>query len=308
MSKGKILVTDSLFIFDEHIVSLEAAGYEVERLDLPNASEQEVCEAIKDKVGYILGGTEFVTEKVLGCANNLKAISVCGIDYKHFVPAWKFATEKSVAISNAPDGPTLAVAEWSIAAALSMNRGFFELGSFGKKDFLTTSGLEGQRVGIVGLGRIGRKISEMLEVFRPAKISYYSKSPKNSNLEYQDLKTLLETSDVVFICVSGEAGNNFISTKELSYLSDNALIVSFMHPGIIDEGALLKELKNGRVRAISDYPMTSTEFKSLPVSNWFSFNGSNAFNTKSETMLVSNTVTNSLLNLLKNGEDRYKVN
>lgn len=54
--KGKILVTDTLFIFDEHVKQMEAAGYEVVRLDKPKATEEELQEAIKDKVGYILGG------------------------------------------------------------------------------------------------------------------------------------------------------------------------------------------------------------------------------------------------------------
>ena len=53
--KGKILVTDSLFIFDEHVNKLEAAGFEVERLDKPEVTERELIEAIKGKVGYISG-------------------------------------------------------------------------------------------------------------------------------------------------------------------------------------------------------------------------------------------------------------
>jgi hypothetical protein len=52
-----ILVTDSLFIETEHVARLEAAGFTVERLEKPQATEDELVAAIKGKIGYILGGT-----------------------------------------------------------------------------------------------------------------------------------------------------------------------------------------------------------------------------------------------------------
>ena len=56
MSEGTILVTDTLFIFDEHVKQLENAGYEVLRTEKTDMSEDELCQAVKGKVGYILGG------------------------------------------------------------------------------------------------------------------------------------------------------------------------------------------------------------------------------------------------------------
>ena len=83
---GKILVTDSLFIFPKHEQQLKDAGYEVVRLDKPEASEDELCEAVKGTVGYILGGVEKVTDKVIEAADNLRAIVFSGIGYKGFIP------------------------------------------------------------------------------------------------------------------------------------------------------------------------------------------------------------------------------
>ncbi len=173
--KGKILITDSLFISKEHEKILIDVGYEIERLDTPKATEEELIKAIKGKVGYILGGIEHVTEKVIDAADSLKAIVFTGIGYKNFILAWEYATKKGITIANAPDGPTHAVAEWAVTAALAMNRGFFELGRAGQKEFMTTAGIEGQSVGIIGLGRIGKSIIKMLTAFNPPSISYYSK-------------------------------------------------------------------------------------------------------------------------------------
>ncbi len=313
MKKGKILITDSLFIFPEHEKIIADAGYEIERLNKLCATEDELVESIKGKIGYILGGIEHVTEKVIDAGSELKGIVFTGIGYKDFIPAWEYATKKGIAIGNAADGPTQAVSEWAVTAALAMNRGFFDLGRTGTKDFITTGGVEGQKIGIIGLGRIGKNIAKMLQGFKPESVSYYSKNrhedaEKSLGLQYKDLKTVLSESDIIFVCVSKDAGQGFISEKELLQMKDGSLVVSFMSPGIIDELALLDELKKGRIRAISDYPMKNESFKDLPFGTWYSFNGSNAFNTKMELKLVSDMVTKTILNLLSTGKDEYRVN
>ena len=311
--KGKILITDSLFIAKEHEDILVNAGYEIERLDTPEATEEQLIEAIRGKIGYILGGTEVLTDKVVDAADMLKAISFTGIGYKGFIPNYEYVTKKGIAIANTPDGPTPAVAEWAMTAALAMNRNIFDIARTGTKKFLTTKGIEGQKVGIIGLGRIGAEISRMLKPFKPAAISYYSKT-RRENLEnelgvtYCDFETCLKETDIVFVCVSNDAGQNFIAEKELALLKDDALLVSFIHKGIINEAALLKELRNGRIRAVSDYPLDAKEANDLQLSRWYSGSGSNAFNTFLEIKLVSDMAVQSLLNLLETGTDTNKAN
>jgi phosphoglycerate dehydrogenase-like enzyme len=307
--KGTILITDSLFIHKQHEEKIRAAGYEIERLDKPQATEEELVGAVKGKIGYILGGIEHVTEKIIDAGTELKAIVFTGIGYKEFIPAWEYATGKGIAIANAPDAPTHAVAEWAVTMALAMNRGVFESGRTGQKDFLTTKGIEGQRVGIVGLGRIGKHIGEMLGAFRPASISYYSRRKHpDSTYQYKELGDLLSTSDIVFLCVSKDAGQDFINAGELAQMKDGALLVTFGTHGIVNESALLKELESGRIRTASDNPFKDERFKNLPLSTAYWFNGSNAFNTPIELKLTSDMATESLLNLLERGADQYRVN
>jgi hypothetical protein len=91
-------------------------------------------------------------------------------------------------------------------------------------------------------------------------------------------------------------------------ISNGSLVVSFTHPGVINEDDLFKELSAGRIRAASDYPMKGADFKNLPLSTWFCFNGSNAFNTENETKLVGDMVVESMLNVFTKGTDQYLVN
>ncbi|HSX18487.1 MAG TPA: NAD(P)-dependent oxidoreductase [Candidatus Saccharimonadales bacterium] len=306
---NKILVTDSLFIFNEHVKQLEAVGYEVERLDKPRASEEELCRAVKGKIGYILGGVEQVTEKVIDAADDLKAIVFTGIDYKNFIPGWKLATEKSIAIANAPDGPTQAVAEWAIGATLLMNRGFLELGHTGNKNFATTKGIENQAIGIIGFGRIGKRIAEMLKPFNSKSISYWSPHTRDTTglASYAELDRLLSGSDILYLAVPAGA-ENLLEQNMIETIKEGSLLVTFTHGKVIDEKALLKRLENGSMRAISDNPIENEAFKKLPLNTWFCFNGSNAFNTETEIKMTSDMVIRSLLNLLKTGNDTYRVN
>jgi phosphoglycerate dehydrogenase-like enzyme len=306
-----ILITDSLFIFPEHEARLREAGYTITRLDKPAASEEELCEAVKGKVGYIFGGIERVTEKVIDAADQLKAIAFTGIGYKTFIPAWEYATQKGIAISNTPSGPTQEVSEWAITACLMMNRNFLELGRAGKKQFEVTRGIEGQKVGIIGFGHTGQRIAEMLKVFRPASVSYYNRhrdEQKETELgvAYLPLNDLLAQSDIVFLCVAGDA-KGFMGDKEFQAMKQDALFVSFMHPGVVDEYALLHALQQGRIRAISDYPMKETGFDELPLERWYCMNGTNTI-THAGAKLMSDMATQSLLNLLNTGDDQYRVN
>jgi len=307
-----ILITDSLFVLPEHEQRLRDAGYEIMRLDKPRAAEEELCEAIKGKIGYIIGGLEKVTDKVIETADELKAIVVPAIGYKTFLPAWRLTTEKGIAVANTPDAPTQEVSEWAVAAALMMNRHFLELGRAGTEQFMVTKGIEGQKVGIIGLGRTGKRIAEMLQVFKPASINYYSRHGKleieqQLHIKRQELHEVLSQSDIIFVCVTGdETTHGFIGSEEIAAIKRDALVVNYMHPGVVDEDALFEALKRQHIRAISDYPM-SDRFNELPLSHWYCMNASNTI-TEAGVRLFSDMAVDSMLNLLKDGTDPNRVN
>ena len=186
---------------------------------------------------------------------------------------------------------------------------FRKLFRAGEKKFMTSKGSENQHIGIIGLGRIGKEIGSMIKPFRPASVSYFSKHKHNdSDLEYQDFDFLLKESDIVFLCVSKDAGKYFFGKEQLAQMKDGSLLVSFVHRGPLDETALFDELVSKRIRAVSDYYLGNGEFEKLPFSHWYCFNGSNAFNTETGIQLTSDRATDSIINLLNTGEDKNKVN
>jgi phosphoglycerate dehydrogenase-like enzyme len=310
---GKILVTDSLFVFPEHEQQIRDAGYEIERLDKPMASEEELVTAIKGKVGYILGGIEKVTEPVIEAADELKAIVFTGADWRNFIPSHERATEKGVAIASTPGANTYAVAEYTLTVLLCMIRNVFELGRTGTRKFQTTHSLNELTVGIIGMGNIGTRMANLLKSLGAKRILYYSRTRKPSveveaGAEFVDMQTLLKESDVVTLHASKEIGPGFIGKEELSRMKDGSLLLNMGFTGGVQEDALFEELQSGRLRAAQDDPMSDGRFTTLPLSVWFNSNSHTAYNTFDANKTASDMAVISLLNLLATGTDKYKTN
>mgnify|MGYP001599382984 CR=1 FL=1 len=308
---NKILVTDSLFIFPEHEEMIRKAGYEIERLDKPMATEEELMEAITGKVGYILGGIEKVTDKVIAAADDLKVIVFTGSDWKQFIPAHELATKKGIAIANAPGANSYAVAEYTMTLMLAMTRNIFELGRTGKSTFQTRPSLKELTVGIIGMGHIGSEVVRMLKGLSAGKILNHNRTQKpeiekETRAMLTDLETLLKTSDIVTIHIPKSSGQ-FIGKEHLVLMKDKALIVNCAFPEAIDSEALLEELKSERLRAAYDKSI-NTDFDTLPFGIWFRSNADTAYNTHEANLKGSDMGVTSLLNLLSKGEDQYKVN
>jgi phosphoglycerate dehydrogenase-like enzyme len=273
---GDVLVTGELFILPDDEEQLRRRGLGVVRLQSadPNCpTEDELEAAVPGKVGYLLGGNERVTERVLRVADRLGAIVFCGSDYAHFVPAWRYAREQDIAVEGVPDGHAKAVAEWCQAVALAMNRGFF--GGSGQ----TAIGLDAQSLGIVGMGQIGGRLAGMVR--------------SNSGLP-----TLYYNRHVVFLCVSSAAGQGYFGAEQIDAMKPGALLVSCMVPGVVDEAALLRSLQRpDGIRAVSDYPMQDVAFQQLPPGRWWNGTGE-AFNTQAGVRETSRKATERLIRLL----------
>jgi phosphoglycerate dehydrogenase-like enzyme len=308
----KILITDSLFIFTEHEKMLREAGFEIERLDKPQATEEELIQAIKGKTGYILGGIEKVTDKIIDAANSLKAIVFTGSDWAQFIPAHAQATAKNIGIANAPQANAFAVAEYTMSLMLAMTRNIFELGRTGEKKFQTTTSLKGLTVGIYGLGAIGTKVAEILSAFDVKEILYYSrerkpKVEKKTGAKYVTKEELFAQSDIVTIHSAKAAGKGIVGKDEMKLMKNGSLIVNCAYPDALDHEALYLELQTGRLRAAQDEPIDE-RFNSLPLSIWFHSNAGTAFNTHEANQTASDMATQSIINLIKKGKDKNKVN
>jgi len=115
------------------------------------------------------------------------------------------------------------------------------------------------------------------------------------------------TTDIVCFCVSADAGIGWLDKEKMALLKDGA-ILTCLTDDVLNEEDLLKELKGGRMRAFLDWTPKPEGYKDLPLDIFYCSNESTAYNTHAANKLASDWATQSLLNLLKTGQDKHLVN
>ena len=119
-------------------------------------------------------------------------------------------------------------------------------------DFLTGKQLTGERLGILGMGRIGRAVAERARSFG-MKIHYHNRSRLDKNLEkdsiyHKSLESLLSVSDFFSInCPTTKETKHIINSKTIKYFPNGAVISNSARGDMIDDNAMVEALKNGKI-------------------------------------------------------------
>lgn len=300
----KVLITDTLFVFKQHEEKLRQAGFEIIRNPNPKLSEGELIDALKDIDGYIVGGLEHPSDKAIASTAKLKAVGVTAADWQGFLPGWKTAIEKGIAIGNTPGANTYAVAEYTLAQMLSLIRKLPVLCNTGDQTFSTTSSLENLSVGIIGAGRIGETMMSMLRGLGVKNIYYWNRTRKFElesrwGVKYLSLDELCRTADVITNHSSSEAGM-IINADRINSIRNGAILISNGGHGAVDYKVLKARLQKNELVFAEDE--TTEILKDLPVDVYYHSNDSNAFNTQSSLNLMSDIVVDFIIDVLKNND------
>lgn len=232
------------------ITTLENAGFE----PIINASGRkfefdEFAELIKDAVGLI-AGTEKITAALLENAPVLKVISRYGVGLDNI--DLEAAKKLGVIVRSTPEAPSQAVAELALALMLNLYRRVSEADRNIKKNNwsqLMGKLLSGKTLGIVGLGRIGKKLAKLIQPFE-MKVIAYEPYPdydfvSSNNITLVSLNDVLSQSDIVSLHLPlSDKTYHIIGKKELSLMKNDAVIINTSRGGLIDERALIEVLKN----------------------------------------------------------------
>jgi D-3-phosphoglycerate dehydrogenase len=230
---------------------LEEAGMEV--LDNPHGrrlTAAEVSELIGEVEGLI-AGTEPLDLEVLERAAHLRVISRVGVGLENV--DLNAARSLGIVVRNTPDAVTDPVAELTLAGMLSLLRHIGEMDRAlrdGRWERKMGGLLRGRTVGIVGLGRIGRRLTELLEPFDVTVLAA-DRAPdhhvaQHLGATYVELEQLLERSDIVSLHLPGMA-RPLIGADELARMQSHALLINASRGGLVDEDALLAALQEGRL-------------------------------------------------------------
>jgi len=201
-------------------------------------------------------GDSFLAED-LNLAPNLKLIGMLGTGYGKIDVA--AARERGVSVFNIADYATDAVAEFVFATLLRVTRDLrqaeneIDNGNYVEGDFMASE-LRGKTLGIIGLGNIGQRVATIATKGFGMDLSYWSKNPKEGFSGYADIKTVLESADVLsfHVALTPET-NEMIGEKELSFIKEGALVINTAPMEILSMPALKKAAQENRFQFILDH-------------------------------------------------------
>ena len=253
--KEKILTTPRSYGKDmpELFAQLEAAGYEVVRNTTGGILEKDAMkEMLADCVGVIVG-VDPMDAEVLASAPKLRAIAKYGVGVDNI--DMDYCKEHGIKVSRTVGANSEAVADYAMALILAVARKVPEIDrkcrklNWGK---ITTRDVSHATLGLFGLGAIGRHVAERAQGFGMKVIAYDPYWPeefaREHGIERADAETIFKNADFISLHLPLMPDTEgFVGEKELGWMKKDAILINTARGGLVDEKALLKALKEGRI-------------------------------------------------------------
>ena len=193
-------------------------------------------------INVIIAGTEIYDEKVLKLASNLKAIYRIGVGTDNI--NLDFCKRNNIKIFTSKTDLSTGVAEHAIGLILSAIKKIIESDKNVKTKKWkkqTTNLLSNKKIGIIGLGKIGKKIYKLL---KPFKLKYFYNDEKRynySNIKFKSIKELFKICDIISIHLPFNKKTNRIINKKIFIQSNpNIILINTSRGEVINE----KDLAN----------------------------------------------------------------
>ena len=255
----KVLVTTKLLKSNEERISKLWNA----KLNLNNNfySQQQLIELSKDCDGILSSIVDKIDEKTINqLSDKVKIISNFAVGFGNIdIGA---ASKRNIVVTNTPDVLTDATAEIAMLLILGASRraaeGIQRARSKNWKwsaDFLIGKQLSGSKLGILGMGRIGRAVAKRAKAFG-MEIHYHNRTKLNKTLEegaiYHDsIKSLFSISEVLSInCPATKETKKIINKKTLEFFPNGAVITNSARGDMIDDDAMVESLKANKIFAL----------------------------------------------------------
>ena len=259
MQKPKVIVTRKLQ--DQ----VEKRMMELFNVDLSNAeypvSRKELLSAVKEAHVLVPTIGDKIDASLLSAASsNLKLIANYGAGYDHI--DIKTALQRGIIVTNTPSVLTTDTADMTMALILAIPRklreGHEEMQSGTWKGWSPSAmigmRITGKKLGILGMGRIGQAIAKRAKAF-DLDINYHNRRRLHENIEkslsatyWENLEEMLATVDILVVSASlNQSSLYLLNSKYLGKMKPTAYLVNISRGEIIDQRALVRQLKDGRL-------------------------------------------------------------
>ena len=224
-------------------------------------SQKRLIELSQGQDGILSSLTDKIDEKTISeLPETIKIISNFAVGFGNI--DLKAAEKRNIVVTNTPDVLTDATAEIAMLLILGAARRASEGIEYARKsnwkwsaDFLIGKQLTGSRLGILGMGRIGRTVAKLAKAFG-MEIHYHNRSKLNPDLEmgaiyHENIKSLFSVSDILSInCPATKETKNIINKETLEYFPAGAIITNSARGDMIDDEALVKALISRKIYSV----------------------------------------------------------
>jgi glyoxylate reductase len=255
--KPKVLVTRKLL--PDTLVYLEKHARVEGGRKTGGLSREELKQKIRDKDGLFCLLVDRIDREVISAGRRLRIIANCAVGFDNIDVG--FAREKGILVTNTPGVLTEATADLTWALILAVARNIPQADRFTKErrfkgwelDLFLGREVSGRRLGIIGLGRIGKAVAERARAFRMEVVYYDPHRPdeeeeRGCGVAYLPLDELLSTADIVTIHTSlNPQTHHLLSAEKLKLIKKTAILVNVARGPIVDEAALAKALARGEL-------------------------------------------------------------
>ncbi|HKN79359.1 MAG TPA: phosphoglycerate dehydrogenase [Lysobacter sp.] len=248
----KVLACDG--IHEDGLQLFRLAGWDVAISD-PIKDPEELAAAIADADALLVRSATQVPASALEHARRLRVIGRAGAGVDTIdVDA---ATAKGIAVMNAPDGNTLAAAEHALSLLFALARHIpradagMKAGQWPKAG-LTGFELEGKKLGVIGLGRIGGTVARKAQGIGMEVAAYDPFLPPSAagkgSVPLKSLDDLLAWADIVTLHIPRtKETTHLLSEARLRSMKHGAYLINAARGGLVDEAALLRLLDEGHL-------------------------------------------------------------
>ncbi len=250
----KVLACDG--IHDDGLALFRDAGWDVE-VSPPIKDPAALAKALKGVDALLVRSSTTVGADVLADTTALRVIGRAGAGVDTIdVDA---ATAKGIAVMNAPDGNTLAAAEHALSLLFALARHVPEADAGMKagewpKAGLTGFEIEGKKLGVIGLGRIGGTVARKARALGMDVAAYDPFLPASAaghgSVPLKSLEELLGWADVVTLHIPRTKDTtHLLNAQTLALMKPSACLVNAARGGLVDEAALVDALDSGKLAA-----------------------------------------------------------
>ncbi len=234
---------------------LEKNGADVDYVFLPTHDE------LRDMIGkydlLVMRVDPRIDKEILDAAVNLKAITIHAVGTNHV--DLKYAAEKGITVTNAPGMNHNTVAEMTVLKMLECARNSVPANNavknhhWNKYVWMGTE-LTHKTLGIIGIGKIGTRVVELMRGFEMNVIAFdpylTAEQVAERGGKQVTMDELLAQADVISIhCPLNEETVNLIAAPEFMKMKDGAIVLNMARGGIVNEEAVYDALKSGKIRS-----------------------------------------------------------